>query len=171
MGSALWPAGAFLICSLLCSWQRGQVWSPFCLPGDWSPFQICQHFGNTGFSGSWLSEEENSTRFARHPLSPWLGGIFKATKPPPTEALPLNMQAVPLRKAGSWWDSQDNSSLVFYMITASCLYIYVKNQTLTLPFYLTHLLLPQVKSCLYLCVSQTRRNKIYSYHSFPTCIF
>lgn len=36
VGSALWPAGTFLIQTLLCNWQRGQFWFS-CLPGDQRP--------------------------------------------------------------------------------------------------------------------------------------
>lgn len=100
VGSALWPVGTCLTQTLLCSGEWGQFWFS-CLPGDQRPLSAptelwkYRPLWQVAYWGTELHW------FAGHPLSPWLrwGWIFKAAKPPHTQALPLNRQAVPLQES------------------------------------------------------------------------
>lgn len=81
-------------------------------PDAWSPSQICLRLGKTGFSG-WqlvLLKERYPPDEQGPCWSPWLGGTFTVAKPCQHKALPLNIQSVPLRKAGPQWESRENEN-------------------------------------------------------------
>lgn len=95
MGSAHGPGGGIPDPWLPLQLMQDQGWFMVSLPVTGGPL-------SSSLADSWFLQDKNSTRFVGHPLSPWLGGIFKATEPFPTQTLPLNLQAVPLREAGSY---------------------------------------------------------------------
>lgn len=156
--------GAFLSQGPLCSWQQDQVRFTVSLACDWRLISVSILERQASLAESWLIQDKDSTR---HPLSPWLGGIFKATKPFPTRVLPLNTQCgLPL--------GQHGKSSPGPHITTSWLFIYflIKNGALILPLTLPYSSAPPHSSPAYSCVPpkswEIRSNR---YHSLPTCPF
>lgn len=97
------------------------------LPARWSEAPLTSDSTlETGFSGRWFNEEQNSTNLqAIHCLLGWGGGGFLKPQSHPQlrTCLSTGKQSL-IRKAGPWWDSQENSSLVLYRITAAWLYLF-----------------------------------------------